>query len=96
MEYVDKGGVTRTAMLRKPCTMKNKNSCTQRSEIVITSGSLNTPKLLMTSGVGDPAELAQAGIRPLVSSPNVGKNLQDHPAVGFIVELDPAVSVKIC
>ena len=82
------------AKLRNPCKMKDQKSCKRGSEVVITSGSLNTPKLLMTSGIGDPVELKQAGIRTLVSSPNVGKNLQDHPAVGFIVELDPAVTVR--
>jgi choline dehydrogenase len=47
-------------------------------EIVLSAGGFNTPKLLMLSGIGDEAELKAVGIQTLVSSPQVGKNVQDH------------------
>ncbi|THH13764.1 hypothetical protein EW146_g6493 [Bondarzewia mesenterica] len=50
-------------------------------EIVLSAGSINTPQLLMLSGLGDPAVLQRLGIRPLVDLPDVGKNLQDHPLI---------------
>jgi 4-pyridoxate dehydrogenase len=39
---------------------------------------INTPQLLMLSGIGDPAELKAVGIDARVALPGVGKNLQDH------------------
>ena len=50
-------------------------------EIVLSSGALVTPKLLMLSGIGDPAQLAEHGIGCRVESPGVGRNLIDHPEV---------------
>ena len=46
-------------------------------EVVLASGTFNTPQLLMLSGVGPAAHLAEIGIRTLVDLP-VGRNLQDH------------------
>lgn len=48
------------------------------SEVVLCSGGLNTPKLLMLSGIGPEAQLRQHGIKTLVNAPQVGENFQDH------------------
>ena len=48
-------------------------------EIVLTLGAIGTPRLLMLSGIGDPAELAQLGIAVHTALPGVGCNFQDHP-----------------
>ncbi|KAK0450400.1 aryl-alcohol oxidase precursor [Desarmillaria tabescens] len=48
-------------------------------EVIISTGSLETPKLLLNSGIGDPEQLSQFGIKPLVSIPDVGKNLSIQP-----------------
>jgi choline dehydrogenase len=50
-------------------------------EVVLSLGSINTPKVLMLSGIGDEAELNRFGIPVLQHLPGVGRNLQDH--VGF-------------
>lgn len=50
-----------------------------RKEIILAAGALQTPQLLMVSGVGDSAELSQHGIPVVHHLPGVGKNLQDHP-----------------
>lgn len=47
-------------------------------EIILSASSINSPKLLMLSGIGDEKELSQAGIRPVLHRPGVGRNLQDH------------------
>lgn len=47
--------------------------------IVLAAGALETPRLLMLSGIGDPAELALLGLPCRVAAPGVGQNLQDHP-----------------
>ena len=49
-------------------------------EVILTGGTFNTPQLLMLSGIGPAAHLAEIGIKTVVDLP-VGKNLQDHLAV---------------
>lgn len=50
-------------------------------EVVLCAGALETPRLLMLSGVGPADELKQVGIRPVQDAPGVGRHLQDHPNV---------------
>ena len=47
-------------------------------EIILCGGVINSPQLLMLSGIGDPDELAAHDIAVKVALPGVGKNLQDH------------------
>ena len=49
-----------------------------KTEVILCSGGINTPKLLMLSGIGDQAQLKSHGIKTLVHSPQVGQNFQDH------------------
>jgi choline dehydrogenase len=49
-----------------------------KMEVIVCSGGINTPKLLMLSGIGDEAQLRQHGIKTVVNSKEVGKNFQDH------------------
>jgi choline dehydrogenase-like flavoprotein len=53
-----------------------------RRRTVLCSGAINTPHLLMLSGVGPAQHLRALGIKPLVDLP-VGKNLQDHLGFGL-------------
>lgn len=52
-----------------------------RREVVLCAGALETPKLLMLSGIGPRAQLEALGIRVEQDAPGVGRNLQDHPNV---------------
>lgn len=52
-----------------------------RGEVVCTAGALETPRLLMLSGVGPGAWLRAAGIPTVADAPAVGRNLHDHPNV---------------
>jgi 4-pyridoxate dehydrogenase len=47
-------------------------------EVILCGGVINSPQLLMLSGIGDPDELRAHGIEVRVALPGVGKNLQDH------------------
>jgi choline dehydrogenase len=57
-----------------------------RREVVLTAGAVNTPQLLMLSGIGDPARLAAHGIEVVAASGEVGENLKDHLVSGMILE----------
>ncbi|WP_373236436.1 choline dehydrogenase [Cohaesibacter celericrescens] len=47
-------------------------------EVIVAASSINSPKLLMLSGVGPAAHLAEHGIEIVADRPGVGQNLQDH------------------
>ncbi|OBK75572.1 GMC family oxidoreductase N-terminal domain-containing protein [Mycobacterium sp. 1164985.4] len=61
-----------------------------RREVVLCGGAINSPQLLMLSGIGDGERLAEHGISTLVHAPDVGANLADHfiAALGFDVPND--------
>src|SRR5262249_46077742 len=50
-------------------------------EVILAGGVINSPQLLMLSGIGDPAELGPQQIPVRVALNGVGKNLQDHLSV---------------
>jgi choline dehydrogenase len=52
------------------------------AEVVLSMGAVNTPKVLMQSGIGPENELHTHGITPIIHLPGVGQNLQDHIAFG--------------
>jgi choline dehydrogenase len=52
------------------------------AEVVLCAGAIQTPKILMLSGIGDRAELARFGISTISHLPGVGQNFQDHPIIG--------------
>ena len=49
-----------------------------RREVIVAASSINSPKLLMLSGIGPAAHLAEHGIEVVADRPGVGQNLQDH------------------
>ena len=49
-----------------------------RREVVLAASSINSPKLLMLSGIGPGAHLAEHGLAVVADRPGVGENLQDH------------------
>ena len=51
---------------------------TARREVVLAASSINTPKLLMLSGIGPAEHLSEHGIAVVADRPGVGANLQDH------------------
>jgi choline dehydrogenase len=54
------------------------------AEVVLSGGAVNSPQLLMLSGIGPGAHLREMGIDVAVESSGVGQNLQDHPVSGIL------------
>jgi choline dehydrogenase len=61
---IERGGVVQTILARR--------------EVILAAGAINSPKLLMQSGIGAAAALRPLGIAPVADRPGVGANLQDH------------------
>ena len=53
-------------------------------EVIVSAGALQSPKLLMLSGIGPAEQLRKHGIPVVVDLPGVGQNLQDHVQVPFV------------
>jgi choline dehydrogenase len=62
-------------------------------EVILSGGAFNTPQLLMLSGIGPRAHLAQYGIDCLVPLEGVGRNLQDRYEVGVVSQMSRPFSV---
>jgi choline dehydrogenase-like flavoprotein len=54
-------------------------------EVILTAGTINSPKLLILSGVGDARALRSLGIEVVADVPGVGNNLQDHVLVSGVI-----------
>ena len=55
-------------------------------ETILSAGSINSPKLLMLSGIGPMRDFNRFGILPVLDLPGVGRNLQDHVNVNIKYE----------
>ncbi|HWJ70741.1 MAG TPA: GMC family oxidoreductase N-terminal domain-containing protein [Sphingobium sp.] len=63
-------------------------------EVILAGGAINSPQLLMLSGIGPAAHLQGLGLDVISDSPEVGANLQDHPGTGMEFDLDPALAFE--
>jgi choline dehydrogenase len=63
-----------------------------RREVIVSCGAINSPKLLLLSGVGPADELRKRGVAPVLDLPGVGKNLQDHMDVYCCTSLSKPLS----
>ncbi|KAK9299915.1 hypothetical protein QLX08_007218 [Tetragonisca angustula] len=55
-----------------------------KKEVIVSAGAINSPKILMLSGIGPAEELKKHGIR-VISNLSVGRNLMDHPTMSSVV-----------
>ncbi|MBE1524714.1 GMC family oxidoreductase [Nesterenkonia lutea] len=62
------------------------------AEIVLCGGAIGSPAILQHSGIGDTADLAEAGIDSVLELPGVGKNLHDHVLASVIYEAPEALA----
>lgn len=64
-------------------------------EVLLCGGTVNSPQLLLLSGIGPRDELARHGIPQVLELPGVGKNLQDHPDVLVVHEATRRVGYSV-
>ncbi|MFD0417866.1 GMC family oxidoreductase [Streptomyces sp. NPDC127108] len=55
-----------------------------RAEVILSAGAVDSPRLLLLSGIGPADELREAGIEVRHDLPGVGRALQDHPLCGLV------------
>ena len=65
-----------------------------RCEVILSGGVVNSPQLLMLSGIGPAEQLQAHGIPVVHALPGVGSNLQDHLYVYFISECERSISIN--
>jgi choline dehydrogenase len=71
-------------------TVKNQPRTARAArEVIVSAGAVNSPRLLLLSGIGPAAELTALGIRVAHDLPGVGKNFQDHMDVYLTAETTP-------
>ncbi len=63
----------------------NMNIAAANKEVILAAGTINSPKLLMLSGVGEAKALRSLGIDVVENLPGVGQNLQDHVLLSGVV-----------
>ena len=61
---------------------------TAHAGVTLSAGAINTPHILMLSGVGDPDALRRHGISCIAENRQVGRNLMEHPGFYVMAELD--------
>lgn len=66
-------------------------------EVIVSAGTLNSPKILQLSGIGPSSVLSKYGIETMVDLPGVGANLQDHPYGITLASCEnPSPALKQC
>ena len=67
---------------------------TADKEVIVSGGVINTPKILMLSGIGDATELERHRIKPVADNRQVGKNLQDHLFLRAMYKINRPMSLN--
>lgn len=71
---------------------------TAEREVIVCAGAVDSPRLLLLSGIGSAPELEKLGIEVVADLPGVGRNLHDHLLIGVVYEAKapiPPINVNI-
>lgn len=88
VEYLSGSKLYRASQNPSTDAAPEKVTVRARCEVILSGGAFNSPQLLMLSGIGDPDELRNFGITPVVNLPGVGKNMQDRYEVGIVSQME--------
>lgn len=80
VEYISSNGSTLQVVYTVSSFLRLSSNkfCQYGDNVIVSAGTLNTPKVLELSGVGDPSILSDLGVDIKVNSTGVGKNLQNR------------------
>ena len=84
LKVISRAQVTRVVMQSDTATgveyvhQGKQHLLSARQEVILCGGAINSPQLLMLSGIGDAQQLQSHNIEPRINLPGVGANLQDH------------------
>ena len=84
LKVISRAQVTRVVMQSDTATgveyvhQGKQHLLSARQEVILCGGAINSPQLLMLSGIGDARQLQSHNIEPRINLPGVGANLQDH------------------
>ncbi|MEW6634813.1 MAG: GMC family oxidoreductase N-terminal domain-containing protein [Pseudomonadota bacterium] len=81
---VEKGRATGVEIVDRPGGQKS--MLRSNREVIVSSGAIGSPKLLMQSGIGPADHLKSVGVAPVHDLPGVGSNMQDHLDLFVIAE----------
>ena len=65
-----------------------------RREVLVCAGAINTPKLLMLSGIGDGTQLQKQGLNVVQHLPGVGAHLKDHFSIRLVARVRDALTIN--
>lgn len=88
-EIVLRGGRATGVRFRGPQGMQTVEA---EHEVILCGGAINTPQLLLLSGIGPAEELRALGIAPVLDRPGVGRNLHNHPSYALTYALQEPAS----
>jgi 5-(hydroxymethyl)furfural/furfural oxidase len=63
-------------------------------EVIVASGAIHSPALLLRSGIGPGADLAALGIPVIASRSGIGRNLMEHPSIAVAAYLPPSMRAR--
>jgi choline dehydrogenase len=66
----------------------SRDQTARAANVIVAGGAINSPQLLMLSGIGPGAALAAQGIPILIDNPNVGQHLNDHQGLNYTWRLN--------
>jgi choline dehydrogenase len=71
-------------------------TCRAEREVILSGGTMASPKLLLLSGIGPADDLRSHGITVASDLPGVGRNLQDHAVAGFVYRVNvPTLNTEL-
>lgn len=79
---IDEDNVTTGVEIIRANGSRDTISLAKGGKVVLTAGAINTPRVLMMSGIGDTGQLARLNVTVKKHLTRVGMNLQDHPVLG--------------
>lgn len=77
-------GTTACGVALRQGWLRRRRTIRARREVLLCGGAINSPQLLMLSGVGPADVLSAHGITPVIEREGVGRNLQDHLDISLI------------